>query len=255
MRRFVLPGIVLGALLACAIFAMGLVVSSTRSPQPVSAHRNQATQQKQQQAQPAKSFWQRTTDDPIAFFTLWITLFTGASVISNIGLWIVTGRTLTHNQQTDERELRAYVHIENVSMIRIDAEEDDPVIAIKFKNYGQTPAYQVRNRSSATFSFIDRPNIDSIKDKVVNYSDLGPSQHKTTTNTLNHKIWDGLMLPLIKQGSLGTYFVFGEITYFDAFQDRMRDEPRKTSYRFQLVAITNEGDGVLVFSDDGNESN
>jgi hypothetical protein len=39
-----------------------------------------------------KTFWQRTTDDPIAFFTLLLTLFTAVLAVSTIGLWIVTWR-------------------------------------------------------------------------------------------------------------------------------------------------------------------
>jgi hypothetical protein len=53
----------------------------------------------------------------------------------------------------------------------------------------------------------------------------------------------------------GTFFVFGEISYFDAFQDINSAEPHFTRYRFSLP-VDDEGihDGGLLFADEGNES-
>src|SRR5690242_16803824 len=39
-----------------------------------------------------KSFWERTTDDPVAFFTLWLAIFTAVLSASTIGLWVVSLR-------------------------------------------------------------------------------------------------------------------------------------------------------------------
>jgi hypothetical protein len=37
-------------------------------------------------------FWEKTSNDPVAYFTLWLVGFTGVLAVSTIGLWIVTWR-------------------------------------------------------------------------------------------------------------------------------------------------------------------
>lgn len=39
-----------------------------------------------------KSFWERTTEDPVTLYTLWLAIFTAVLSLSTIGLWVVTWR-------------------------------------------------------------------------------------------------------------------------------------------------------------------
>jgi hypothetical protein len=38
------------------------------------------------------AFWEKASEDPVAYFTLWLVGSTGVLAISTIGLWIVTWR-------------------------------------------------------------------------------------------------------------------------------------------------------------------
>ena len=237
MKRNI-PEVFLGALMAVAIFAMGFVVASSLWPQQRGFQSQQATQGVEQNGQQLTSFWQRTTDDPVAFFTLWIMLFTGVVVVANIGLWLVTRRTLDHSRHTADKQLRAYVHVEHA---KIDQADDGlPAVAsIRFKNCGSTPAYQVRSTILCKLVFEGDLESKETKKRVARYADLGPAQGRTTLMPMDAVIW-----PMMKHGiesGVGTFYVFGEITYYDAFQDRMRHEPHFTRYRFQVVGIRKDG--------------
>src|SRR5215470_15920908 len=48
---------------------------------------------KNNQSKPDESFWEKTSNDPVAYFTLWLVGFTGVLAVSTIGLWIVTRRS------------------------------------------------------------------------------------------------------------------------------------------------------------------
>ncbi len=54
-------------------------------------HNNQADEGSPEKDQ-KHGFWEKTTDDPVAYFTAWLVGFTGVLAISTIGLWIVTWR-------------------------------------------------------------------------------------------------------------------------------------------------------------------
>jgi hypothetical protein len=56
----------------------------------------------------------------------------------------------------------------------------------------------------------------------------------------------------LKVGAV-TFYVLGELTYFDAFQDMASVQPRRTSYRFTMK-IEGEGVAGFVLADEGNES-
>jgi hypothetical protein len=75
-----IPEVLFGALLAVAIFAMGLAIgSSSIFPQ----------YQQQPQSVPAASHGEgkdNSADERIALYTLWLAAFTGALVLSTIGL-------------------------------------------------------------------------------------------------------------------------------------------------------------------------
>jgi hypothetical protein len=85
-------------------------------------------------------------------------------------------------------------------------------------------------------------------------ADLAPGQDKTTTMTVSLEMWEKLLKPAII-AKAGIFYAFGEIAYFDAFQDQSRDTRHFTMYRFEIRPDA-EGitDGGLYFSAEGNES-
>jgi hypothetical protein len=85
LNRFRTPEIVLGALFGAALMAG--IWGWTDSYAPTERQRQEcyeAAKQAHQKSDECKTFWERTTSDPIAFFTLVL-------AFSTIGLWIVTG--------------------------------------------------------------------------------------------------------------------------------------------------------------------
>jgi hypothetical protein len=68
------------AVLAAIVFAValaGLIVmySSQPSNEPEQQQQSEKHEPSQEKREYSKSFWQRTTQDPIAFFTLWLAIF------------------------------------------------------------------------------------------------------------------------------------------------------------------------------------
>lgn len=139
--------------------------------------------------------------------------------------------TIGHMRETSKRQLRAYVHVADVNILYMDSEWC-PNIRIRVKNYGQTPAYKVSNRSGNMMALIGEP-VFSLPETIAHFSDLGPSQDQITTMIVSLSFWDQLLKPAVK-GHAPPFFVFGQITYFDAFQDCASEDPHVTRYRFQL---------------------
>jgi hypothetical protein len=88
-------------------------------------------------------FWEKTSCEPTAYFTLWLVAFTGVLAVSTIGLWFVTARGV-RSQASDTRILqRAYISIEPGG---IGASDDEtrchPNIIIR--NAGNLPARHVK---------------------------------------------------------------------------------------------------------------
>jgi hypothetical protein len=81
--------------------------------------------------------------------------FTIVLAISTIGLWLATNRLwaagerqLVHLGDTAERQLRAYIGIDNVIMTEVE-EGKKPKLSLRVRNYGQTPAYRLCNWGAA----------------------------------------------------------------------------------------------------------
>jgi len=149
-------------------------------------------------------------------------------------------------------ESRAYVHVEEISIL-----DENPkhqlTFAIRFKNFGNTPADKVTFIAGTTNNVIGNPSFDLPERKPLYYS-LGPGQEHTTTANHSLALWHIIRPQLLNGGR--TYYLFGEIRYFDAFQDQANEEPRFTRFRSEMILV-DEGiaKGIFVFSDEGNEAN
>ena len=161
--------------------------------------------------------------------------------------------TLKAMQDTARRQLRAYVHVDDAT-IKFVKTEWQPNIRITIKNFGQTPAYRVNHRCGNALVFIGKADLNPPQNTVTDLHDLGPSQDHVTTMLVPRVLWDTIYEPAIVKKA-GVFHAFGEITYFDAFQDPATDRPHSTRYDFEVQA-DDEGvtDGGLIFSAEGNEA-
>lgn len=86
-------------LIASLIYVASQGVSSTPTRQQRAPSDTQATEAKPTEANQPESFWQHTRHDPVAFFTLWLTVFTGVLAASTIGLWLSNRNTIEQMQR------------------------------------------------------------------------------------------------------------------------------------------------------------
>ena len=128
------------ALISALALALVLVVGPALKAQP----RQQTTAQESAQAEQPIPFWQRATNDPVAAFTFGLLFFTGT--LCALG-WIQAGRlqaTVAQMRVTEERQLRAYVIIDNLEVTGPKPTGRAPrSYILTIKNFGQTPAYDV----------------------------------------------------------------------------------------------------------------
>jgi hypothetical protein len=75
----------------------------------------------------------KTFDDPVALFTLVLTL-------STIGLWAQTERLARGGEETAKRQLRAYLMVQSKELGVFDDDEIPTEFVFEMTNVGQTPA-------------------------------------------------------------------------------------------------------------------
>jgi hypothetical protein len=214
-----------------------------------------------------ETIWERTRNDPTAYFTFWLVIFTGVLAVSTIGLWLVTGTAaraardsadvaaeqVKLAKETAARQLRAYVHLESITMFHANDSKFVPIIVIKYKNFGVTPALRLTNEIDFDFigEIFKKP--ESTGPITKRYADVGPSQDRVIATKILS--WNLFYRPWILK-RVGKFVVFGEITYFDAFQNQEVESPRVTRYRMYIrpddVGIPD--DGGFIFDDEGNEA-
>src|SRR5262249_22617805 len=133
-----------------------------------------------------KSLWERTTTDPVALFTLVLALSTVGLWTATISLYRAGEKQRSLSERTAERQLRAYVHVVDVTLIHAN-DQYSPNFRITFQNFGQTPAYEMSNRCSCVLA-VGAPRFD-LPEEDVRRSDLGPGQDKVTTVIVAHAQW------------------------------------------------------------------
>jgi hypothetical protein len=98
-------------------------------------------------AEDCKTLWERTTSDPVAFFTFWLVVFTGGLGISTILLWRAGVRQAELTQAALIGDQRAWImvsmEIESLRFLK-SGDEGAPGaeadIRVKISNFGRTPA-------------------------------------------------------------------------------------------------------------------
>lgn len=185
-----------------------------------------------------KTFWERTTSDPIATFTLVL-------AVSTVGLWVATIGLYISGEKTAQRELRAYVFIGHANLVDFD---DIPIIQIMFKNSGQTPAYNLRAWNAVRLAeFPLTQELTHPGEVEISRTALGPGMdlHITTPTA---RLTD-IRRNAIRSGRAALY-AFGRADYVDAFG---RD--RYLKWRLYYGGDAQRPDGSLAVHIEGNDAN
>ncbi len=106
-------------------------------------------------AEQHKSVWERTADDPVALFTLVLSIFTGLLVVVTGGLIWVGWRQVRLSKELADRQIRdteilqrAYISVEPAGLREHRDREDRIHPSVIFRNVGHLPARQVRWNSN-----------------------------------------------------------------------------------------------------------
>jgi hypothetical protein len=234
---------------------------------------NPSTEYSEQQ--PAKDSENIATQNRIANYTAWLTIFTGALVFATVLLAIVgfvQNRNISRQvdasesqvlssqdqvnvsrKQTDiiemnsQRQLRAYIGINGSA----DEPTGETWLELEIKNYGQTPAFKMQ--FWLNLGIFGYPKTDfihkSINDSMSGRITLAPGATRTISLP---KPWKSQKeADEINKGSIAIY-IWGEITYGDAW-----GVGRKTGFRLYVNSATKSGKSEMVsisFCDEGNEA-
>jgi len=245
--KYRLPEIFLGVFLAVAIFAMGMLFSSSFLPLQ---HHYSSDQKKAETSARAESkqhgFWEKAADDPVAYFTLWLVGFTGVLAFSTIGLWFVTNRGVKI-QARDTRILqRAYINVKPADVR--DATDGSLIGHVKFRNVGRLPASKFMWHLDLTPNDSDDWQPPTVADEKLR--NAGVLSIKTEIK----RGGPGRVIPTEK-----FLYVWGRIVYENGF-----GEQRFTNFCFRYnteVKETPPGGGYLIRAtharhhDYGNDAN
>jgi hypothetical protein len=267
MLRFRIPEIFLGAFLAVAIFATGILFSSQYFPQTTQANGTEKSSQSAENKSDPKGFWEGVTTDPVAAFTLGLVLV-GAF---QVGLfWVqlkIIGESLTDAKvaadaakraakatedsvdlarTTAERQLRAYVVVRAK-----DLDEQSittPVMAhhLRFHNMGQTPAYKMKVISRTCT--LEHPVKGDFRFTLISGDDpsvmmLGPKEKAIHVSRADKTLAPMELTKIRSEGSGIRLYTYGRIDYEDAF-----DVERYTNFCFFFEWSDIKGDGTYTIS-------
>lgn len=189
--------------------------------QPPEPHRQPAAAQEEKREQPKEPFWQRAVDDPVAAFTMALTVFTGILAFATFYLWKSTERLVVGAEDTAERQLRAYVLVDKCRIADLEVGKE-PTARVEIKNFGQTPAYDLTQTCLIRIEGFPLEKEWILKepaDGEAAKSILGP-QGVLITGSRYGALLSQMQIDALASGHYAMY-VFGRIRYSDAFkQDR-----------------------------------
>jgi hypothetical protein len=153
-----------------------------------------------------------------AQYALFGLVLVGATLVATFGAVIAAfsaassaRRTVETMNKTSERQLRAYV---NVSGIRIKQIDNSLVrVVASFKNFGQTPAYEVRTSIRMTLDGPPPPSEFEVPSATEPFGTSSPQGELQLLDEIS--LADGQAAD-IQNGTLRLY-VYGDINYVDTF--------------------------------------
>jgi hypothetical protein len=261
MRKVLNPEIALGFLVATILW-MG-VLGWQASYAPTDSEKRQceeAAHKSGHKSEECKTLWERTTSDPVAFFTFWLVVSTIGLGVSTVLLWRAGEKQYRHtritafrqsrdmreslrvaeksadvglaainlSEETAERQLRAYFTLERALVF---AKGTDCQFNLRFLNSGQTPAYNVRCwYRFAVSPYGGEPPYDNVG-KLSGASVVGAGG--TISVVKSFSITPEEKESIIKKQL--AIFVWGQLMYEDVFKN-----PRFLSFRNFATDITRE---------------
>lgn len=150
--------------------------------------------------------------------------------------------------KTAERQLRAYVGVEYVSIFDT-REGQTPTVSIAYKNFGQTPAVKIQLRSAYAISGPGLPDFDDLPDLQGWNLPLNPNHEAHTLNKIDPEAWRHGRSAL--EMHTKTFYLYGRINYLDAF-----DRERSTKFRYEMQ-VSDDGivDGTpFIVCEHGNDA-
>jgi hypothetical protein len=204
-----------------------------------------ATAQPTETAEEGTEFWPVIHGYRLKITDTLVAGFTALLFIATMALWWATQRLVRGADQTAERQLRAYLGLDKMGF---RSESYFAQYEVGFRNFGTTPANNVRIRLDTDLrdATDDRPF--TIGPNFQSYGPLSPTQVTVALADEDREFdteeWDS-----IYNGSKVLY-VFGEVLYDDCFN-------RTRSLKFRLMTearFDSAKRGQLKFCPDGNEA-
>ena len=207
------PEIALGFLTATVFWIAVLGWATSYSPSQQEKNTcYQAAEKTGHGYEECKTFWERTTSDPIATFTLVL-------AISTIGLWVATLGLYIAGERHSERQLRAYITGPTSARISDFQTSQYPAVILTFKNSGQTPAQDVCVWTSSAVAVYPMENPPARPDGAAgegsSVGTIGPHAEFHNQIQADIAVTAAERAEVIAGGA--AFFVYGEISYRDSF--------------------------------------
>lgn len=236
LTKIRIPEVLFGALLAVAIFAVGMVFESSRLP-PAQQQATSDPAKENPGHPPERTFWNWVTHDAAGFFTLWLVIVGGGQL--GLFYWQLrlirvaaddakkagiaaeraadaTTASVDLARSTAEKQLRAYVLVTNITIRGVEPDAT-PTAAIIFRNSGQTPASYLQ--VFVAMGLIDYPPkshpVDDEPSAVGSVTVLGPNSEYMVPAALVGQLGADQYLA-IHNGDQAIH-ITGTIKYRDAF--------------------------------------
>jgi hypothetical protein len=245
---------------------------------PNEAHGAQNSEAKDNPGKEDKSLLDRMAEDPVAFFTLWLTLFTG--ILASFTIWMALStkdlrdfaeeqardmketiaaakdsadaakKAVELSDRTAERQLRAYVSPNSGILSNFDPNDLTKAFSavVLFKNSGQTPAYEFTALGAITFGDFPLAKPLTQPEMTTGPTVIGPGADYITNLAIIN--FTAAHLEAVKTGKFALY-VHGIYSYRDAF-----DKKRGGEFRFYYGGKDGmRPDHLLIFDVQGNNAN
>jgi hypothetical protein len=212
------PEIALGFAFATLFWIVVLAWATSYAPtNPEKEACYQAAAKSGRDTHECESFWEKTTSDPVAMFTLVLALSTIGLWMATIGLYKSGQNQLRLTREAEKRELRAYIghhsiHFENALAIKNGKEIIAPLGPVKYFdwNYGRTPALNVE-------MFV-RTELGRAPEKLL--SELEDADRQNVVQIVHPGQNLGRIVSRYTPDQ--TFFMYGYVDYDDIFNDRWR---------------------------------
>jgi hypothetical protein len=147
---------------------------------------------------------------------------------------------------TAKKQLRAYVYVDEITVENID----DPTNAyakIMIKNGGQTPAYELRNKTGRVIRLVN----DDSDFPMIGPVETGSKSVMNPTGISKIRVdldYSNDVISAIQDGRV-ILFLFGRIIYRDAFGDE-----QESCFRCMYSGLHRDPKGGMTFCSEGNEA-